>query len=419
MLTNENLPNTLYGIWQANRTIKIYDKKADSTNELIKEVNLELNDTYELPVLKDKQGYKFVGYSTNKDAIFPDYRPLDILRAEENKPLPENLYAVYQKSKKITFHNTNIDYKTSSAKADDVTIEVTYQLNGEKLSYNEKELKIKHNQSVTIDLPIEASDVEYQVIPNDYYKLIKVTPEKLTGRLGYHYGDGVDNISVEIVVARKRLTYDSNIDSIYFDGIRDENGTIIAPFYTKTLDKDGLNYHHTDSFYIKDKMPKGFKFLGWSSTPDGKNMVAYTNNTLLQDIKEERLYAIWSRPKKFEFVIENPNGDTNINYTVKLDNYYDKEKTYNGEAILETPSASNVTDIVLNSSGYSYEIIKPESPKEDGKFDTYTYIIKVNTVVPTGVIDNIGPMALAFVLAILGLALRLYKKYLLRGGFDE
>ena len=78
-----------------------------------------------------------------------------------------------------------------------------------------------------------------------------------------------------------------------------------------------------------------------------------------------------------------------------------------------------MTDIVLNSSGYSYEIIKPESPKKDGKFDTYTYTIKVNTVVPTGVIDNIGPMALVLVLAILGFAIRLYKKYLLRGGFDE
>lgn len=420
LLTNENLPNTLYGIWQANRTIKIYDKKADSTNELIKEVTLDQGESYQLPVLADRDGYKFVGYSINKDAIFPDYRPLDILRAEENKPLPENLYAVYQKSKKITFHNTNIDYNTSSAKADDVTIKVTYQLNGEKLSYDEKELKINHNHSVTIDLPIEASDVEYQVIPNDYFKLVSVTPEKLGGRLGDHYGDGVDNISVEIVVARKRLTYDSNIESIYFDGIRYENGgTIIDESYTKTLDKDGLNYHHTDSFYIKDKRPKGFEFLGWSSTSDGKNKVAYTKNTKLIDIKEEKLYAIWSRPKKFEFVIDNPNGDKNINYTVKLKNYYDAEKTYDSEATLETPTASSVTEIAVNSEGYSYEIIKPKSPKKDGKFDKYTYIIRVNRVVPTGIIDNIGPMALVLVLAILGFALRLYKKYLLRGGFDE
>ena len=258
------------------------------------------------------------------------------------------------------------------------------------------------------------------MIPNDYFKLVSVTPEKLGGRLGNHYENDVDNITIEIKISRKRLTYDSNIDSISFDGIRYENGgTIIDESYTKTLDKDGLNYHHTDSFYIKDKMPKGFKFLGWSSTPDGENMVAYTKNTKLIDIKEEKLYAIWSRPKKFEFVIDNPNGDKNINYTVKLKNYYDAEKTYDSEATLETPTASSVTEIAVNSEGYSYEIIKPKSPKKDGKFDKYTYIIRVNRVVPTGIIDNIGPMALVLVLAILGFALRLYKKYLLRGGFDE
>ena len=418
MVTSENVPNELFGIWDVNRTIVINENQPDGSDNTYSRENIA-NGTIKLIKPAEIKGYRFLGWATEEGAKIPEYDPEAELKVDDNTPLPEKLYGVWQKTQQLTFHNTNIDYKTTSAKADDVTIKVTYQLNGEKFSYDEKKLKIKHNQSVTIDLPIEASDVKYQIIPNDYYKLIKVTPEKLGGRLGDHYGDGVDNISVEIVVARKRLTYDSNIDSIYFDGIRDENGTIIAPFYTKTLDKDGLNYHHTDSFYIKDKMPKGFKFLGWSSTPDGKNMVAYTKNTKLIDIKEEKLYAIWSRPKKFEFVIDNPNGDKNINYTVKLDNYYDKEKTYNGEAILETPSASNVKNIVLNSSGYSYEIIKPKSPKTDGKFDTYTYIIKVNTVVPTGVIDKIGPMALAFVLAILGLALRLYKKYLLRGGFDE
>lgn len=426
LLTNENLPNTLYGIWQANRTIKIYDKKADSTNELKKEVTVDQGGTYQLPVLADRDGYKFVGYSTNKDAIFPDYRPLDILRAEENKPLPEKLYAVYQKSKKITFHNTNIDYKTTSAKADDVTIKVTYQLNGEKLSYAEKELKINHNQNVTIDLPIEASDVEYQVIPNDYYKLIKVTPEKLGGRLGDHYENDVDNITVEIEISRKRLTYDSNIESIYFDGIRYENGgTIIDESYTKTLDKDGLNYHHTDSFYIKDKMPKGFKFLGWSSTPDGKNMVAYTNNTLLQDIKEERLYAIWSRPKKFEFVIEkdDPTDKTEINFTVELDNYYDDKKTFksNSEEILNTPTASNIKNIIVNNDDYQYEIIGPKETTGDDNFDKYTYIIKIknNPPVPTGLTDNIAPMAIMLALASMAFAYRLYRKNKLAGGIDE
>lgn len=418
LLTNENLPNTLYGIWQANRTIKIYDKKADSSYELIKEVTLDQGGTYQLPVLADRDGYKFLGFASKKDAIFPDYKKGEILKAD--KPLPEELFAVYQKSKKITFHNTNKDYNSTSARADDVTIKVTYQLNGERVSYDEKELKIKHDQSVTIDLPIEASDVEYQVIPNDYFKLVSVTPEILGGRFGDHYNDGKDNITVEIEISRKRLTYDSNIESIYFNGIKYENGgTIISPFFTKTLDKDALNHHHTDSFYIEDKVPKGFEFMGWSSTPDGENMVAYTDETLLQDIKEERLYAIWSRPKKFEFVIDNPSGDPNINYTVKLNNYYEAEKNYDSEATLETPTASSVTGIVLNASGYRYEIIEPEGHEKDGIFDTYTYIIKVNTVVPTGIIDNIGPMALILVLAILGLALRQYKKYLLRGGFDE
>lgn len=420
LLTNENLPNVLYGIWQANRTIKLFDSKEDSTSELIKEVNLEPGEVYKLPILQDRAGYKFLGFSTNENATFPDYKAGESITADENTPLPERLYAVWQKVKKITFHNTNIDYTPSYSQADDVTIKVSYLLNGEK--YEEPELKIKHNQSVTIQLPIEAMDVKYQVIPIDYFKLVSLTPEKLDGRLGNRDGD----ILVEIKISRKRLTYDSNIESIYFDGIKYTNGSsIISPFYTKTVDKDAINRHHTDEYMIKDHLPQGFNFLGWSSTPDGKNMVDYTKDTYLKDIKEERLYAIWSRPKEFKFKIEkeNPNDETGINFTAKLDNYYEIEKSFktNSEVSLYTPTASDVTDIVVNSSEYSYEIIKPTKAEVNGKFDTYTYIIKIknNPPVPTGIIDDIGPMILLFALAIIGFVLRLYKKYLLKGGFDE
>lgn len=425
MVTSENVQNELFGIWDVNRTIVINENQPDGSDNTYSRENIA-NGTIKLIKPAEIKGYRFLGWATEEGAKIPEYDPEAELKVDDNTPLPEKLYGVWQKTQQLTFHNTNKDYNTTSAKADDVTIKVTYQLNGEKISYNEKELKINHDQSVTIDLPIEASDVEYQVIPNDYYKLIKVTPEKLGGRLGDHYGDGVDNISVEIVVARKRLTYDSNIESIYFDGIEYENGgTIIDASYTKTLDKDALNNHHTDSFYIKDKMPKGFKFLGWSSTSDGKNMVAYSNNTLLQDIKEERLYAIWSRPKKFEFVIEkdDPTDKTEINFTVELDNYYYDKKTFksNSEEILNTPTASNIKNIIVNNDDYQYEIIGPEVTTDDVKFDKYTYIIKIknNPPVPTGLTDNIAPMAIMLALASMAIAYRLYRKNKLAGGIDE
>ena len=100
---------------------------------------------------------------------------------------------------------------------------------------------------------------------------------------------------------------------------------------------------------------------------------------------------------------------------MKLSDYYYNEKTYNTstESTLYTPTASKVTDIVFNSDKYEYEVINPEKAEIDGKFDKYTYIIKIKGYdpIPTGVDDNIIPMFIMLMLASVGLVCGLYKKY--------
>lgn len=425
MVTSENMPNELYGIWKANRSITIHENQPSGTQNTYTERDVP-DSTIKLSKPNAINGYRFLGWSTEEGATIPEYEPEVQLAVSGDNPLPENLYGVWQKVNQVTFHNINKSYSSSYKQKDEVNIKVSYELNGKTETYGEKELKIGHNQSVSIELPSDARNVKYEITPVGSFKVVSVKPPQIDGRLGDNYKNGSDNLQVEIVVDLDTITYHSNISSINFKGMQKSGGgTYFENDNAVKVKKDIYNTVYQKPEIFGKFMPKGFELIGWSTTPDGKNLISYPSDTKLKDINENDLYAVWSKPKKFNFVVERQDESDNkpINVKVQFDNYYKDEVEIgiSDKAYIDTPTKSEVKNIIVDYEDYPYEIVGPEGPNSDGKFNTYTYkiIIKNNPPVPTGLIDNLAPMVMMLVLASLAFAYRLYKRNKLVGGIDE
>lgn len=425
MITDENIPNELFGIWKANRTINIHENQPVGNQNTYTEKDIP-DSTVKLSKPNAINGYRFLGWSTEEGATIPEYEPEEQLVVSEDNPLPENLYGVWQKVNQVTFHNINKSYSSNYKQQDEVNIKVSYELDDKTETYGEKELKIGHNQSVSIELPSDARNVKYEITPVGNFRIVSVTPPQIDGRLGDYYSNGSDNLQVEIVVDLDTITYHSNISSINFKGMQKSGGgTYFEDDNEVEVKKDAYNTVYQKPEIFGKFMPKGFELIGWSTTPDGKNLISYPSDTKLKDIDENDLYAVWSKPNKFNFVVERQNESDNrpINVKVQFDNYYKNEVGLNisDNAYIDTPTESEVKNIIVDYEDYPYEIVGPEGPNSEGKFNTYTYkiIIKNNPPVPTGILDNIAPMALMLALAIMAFAYRFYKKDKLAGGIDE
>ncbi|MFO3665701.1 InlB B-repeat-containing protein [Anaerococcus sp. ENR0831] len=425
MVTSENMPNELYGIWKANRSITIHENQPSGTQNTYTERDVP-DSTIKLSKPNAINGYRFLGWSTEEGDTIPEYEPEVQLVVSGDNPLPENLYGVWQKVNQVTFHNINKSYSSSYKQQDEVNIKVSYELYGKTETYGEKELKIGHNQSVSIELPSDARNVKYEITPVGSFKVVSVKPPQIDGRLGDYYNNGSDNLQVEIVVDLDTITYHSNISSINFKGMQKSGGgTYFENDNAVKVKKDIYNTVYQKPEIFGKFMPKGFELIGWSTTPDGKNLISYPSDTKLKDIDENDLYAVWSKPKKFNFVVERQDESDNrpINVKVQFDNYYKDEVEIgiSDKAYIDTPTKSEVKNIIVDYEDYPYEIVGPEGPNSDGKFNTYTYkiIIKNNPPVPTGLIDNLAPMVMMLVLASLAFAYRLYKRNKLVGGIDE
>lgn len=401
----------------------LYTKREDNPTE-----NLRVNDTITLPEPQsiNTESNKFLGSLTTengKDGKI--FKPGDeVLITNENTNAM--LFDDTQETKQITFqiqkNYPGLDYAYYGY----VRINVTYKLNGEDYEYNEKELKIKHGDTATIELPANAQDVKFEAIPeDDFFHVTKISPERLDGTLDNYYSNNENKLKVNITLIVDQFTFDANIDSIYSSDdaswIKSIKGFTIYKNdeLVVTKNKDNSNEYYNNPYALEDRhRPKGFDFIGWSKTPDGNNIVDYKNGTKLKDIVEDRLYAVWSKPKKFNFIIEkeDPNYTSEINITVKLNDYYFKEVNFPkvvDKASLNAPTSSQISEILVNNSLYNYEMIKPEQASTDGKYDIYNYRIVIKNIVPvpTGISDNISPTILALAIAILTLAFNLYSKF--------
>lgn len=178
------------------------------------------------------------------------------------------------------------------------------------------------------------------------------------------------------------------------------------------------------------------KFLGWSTTEDGKNGKIFKPGEKVLLTNEDLpniLYGVWE--KGHTITIENQvdqslNSQDDLKFELSYmlgDKNYKEEYTIpsNGNKDIEVPlQASNIqiksqskNRVIFN---YKEQTIEGNTLTIGSIDSDIKVVVKTEPLpVPTGIIDNITPMVLMLALAIMGFAFRLYKKSLLKGGLDE
>lgn len=182
---------------------------------------------------------------------------------------------------------------------------------------------------------------------------------------------------------------------------------------------------------------EGYKFLGWSTSKDGKNAKIFAPGQkvlLTNENSPNILYGIWEE-ETYNLTINNIiegnilNSGQTISYQV-LDkdgkNLVEPFDLKNGESKYNIPIPYSGFKVIASSQegSISYEagedkggnIYEKEAINND---INVTFTTLINPPPPTGVKDNIIPMAIMLTLASLAFAHRLYKRNKLAGGIDE
>ena len=145
------------------------------------------------------------------------------------------------------------------------------------------------------------------------------------------------------------------------------------------------------------------------------------------------LYGIWERDKYKVTIRNDVTGDDIsdedkkfiVSYTLEDTNYSDEYEVDNGNSIdVEIPYGS--TNIKIESKSNRYvkykykgDIYNSNTLSLDSIEENVEVIFESQPLPPpTGIIDNIAPMALMLALASMAFAYRLYKKIKLAGGID-
>lgn len=179
----------------------------------------------------------------------------------------------------------------------------------------------------------------------------------------------------------------------------------------------------------------GFTFLGWSTTEDptqGRIFKPDQEVMITDENMSNILYGIWERDK-YKVTIRNDvignyitdnDKKFKVSYTLEGKTY---EKVYtieNGASVdVEIPYGSNISIESLSDRLVKYKykdsIHNSKTFSLDSLVGDIEVIFETQPIPPpTGIIDNIAPMALMLVLAIMVFAYRLYKKIKLAGGID-
>ncbi len=180
----------------------------------------------------------------------------------------------------------------------------------------------------------------------------------------------------------------------------------------------------------------GFHFLGWYTTEDptkGKIFKPDQEVMITDENMPNILYGIWERDKYKVTIRNDVTGDDIsdedkkfiVSYTLEDTNYSDEYEVDNGNTIdVEIPYGS--TNIKIESKSNRYvkykykgDIYNSNTLSLDSIEENVEVIFESQPLPPpTGIIDNIAPMALMLALASMAFAYRLYKKIKLAGGID-
>lgn len=181
----------------------------------------------------------------------------------------------------------------------------------------------------------------------------------------------------------------------------------------------------------------GYTFKGWSTTKDlesGKIFQPGDEVMITDDSVPNILYGIWERDKYTLKITNNVKGDNTsaedikftVSYMLDDESYKEEYIIPSGESIeLEMTYGSKNVKVKSHSNRYVKYKYNGEIYNSD-TLDLSTITGDVEVIfenepipVPTGIIDDIAPMALMLALATMAFAYRLCKRNKLAGGIDE
>lgn len=482
MVTNENLPNSLYGIWKANRTITIHENQPTGTQNNYKKENVA-DGSFTFPAPAKVSGYYFKGWSTssNNNVL---YKPGQTINVSEANPLPTDIYGVWEEAEKLTltakFNTTDANKTTlkytititepSASVADNSLFKMFISTSYAADTSNQRveTVSLANNQSTTIGdiTPGSTISITQETIPFTTTSYSINGSNVVVGNTATTTATNED-INVVFYNVEQSLTFKSNypVTSLNSTGNSLTNKEIT---FSQSSQLSRTFYNSTGTtnldtrIYLQNNnnipVPYGYRFLYYESQdidPGYKFPGSAPGSTLLQH--GSTYVAKWSEPSTINLRIINPD-DVDISeydylnvfyYTINSSNKKGPgtgklyKNPYKGQVSWEVPTFYDFDSLDLqNSSGLSDEIfLQPgaiiqkdgytmtlevdpktannEFNNNDGFTQNIRLIIAKDVPPPTGLIDNFAPMALMLALASMAFVYRLYKRNKLAGGIDE
>lgn len=483
MVTDENLPNNLYGIWKANRTITIHENQPTGTQNTYKKENVA-DGVFTFPTPAKISGYHFKGWSTSSNNNIL-YKPGQTINVNEANPLPTDIYGVWGEAEKITItakinttnlNNTALKYTititepgTSVASNSLFKMFISTSYDADTSNQRVETVSLANNQSTTIGdvTPGSTISITQETIPFTTTSYLINGGNTVTGNTATTTATNED-INVVFYNVEQSLTFKSNypVTSLNSTGNSLTNKEIT---FSQSSQLSRTFYNSTGTtnldtrIYLQNNnnipVPYGYRFLYYESQdidPGYKFPGSAPGSTLLQH--GSTYVAKWSEPSTINLTIINPD-DVDISeydylnvfyYTINSSNKKGPgtgklyKNPYKGQVSWDVPTFYDFDSLDLqNSSGLSDEIfLQPgaiiqkdgytmtlevdpktannEFNNNDGFTQNIRLIItKDEPPVPTGIIDNLTPTALMLALATMAFAYILYKKSILMGRIDE
>lgn len=454
MVTSENMPNELFGIWKANRTITIHENQPVGTKNTYTKENVA-DGEFNIPTPNKIDGYTFMGWSTSPNDKTIAYKADEVINVSENNPLPTDIYGVWEKERLKLTATFNLQNVQRDKLKYTITITKPVALENDntllaRLINTSFAAEMIDSGTTTVELANGESTTFPDIEPGSTIEITQETLPKVVTSYSINGADpvegntatvtaGTENINVvfynEDIPPSVRLH--TNYGSIKYDDLRDKDGNPITPgvddktLVNKIADGGYLNRGNTKvNAFVDETTPRGFYFKGWSESPNGPVNYGYPpqRGTAIQSIGDKDLYAVWDKPVKILVDLEVDDGEK-INLPILVNYSYGDYQESDEFNLSQSNSFEKVVPgaAYLNSLDfetpeyYTSEVIKyDEEETEDYYIIRRTIKLTRDTPpVPTGLIDDITPMAIFLALASMAFAYRLYKRNKLAGGIDE
>ena len=95
LITADDIPNVLYGIWKANRTITIHENQPSGRKITYTKENV-LDGEFKIPSPNKLDGYLFEGWSIDSNSQIIHYKAGEVINVSESNPLPSDIFGVWK-----------------------------------------------------------------------------------------------------------------------------------------------------------------------------------------------------------------------------------------------------------------------------------------------------------------------------------